>query len=163
MARCIDRLFTDGEALVSASWDNALHLWNPDTGKLLRRLKAHTDPVVSATYSPNGETLVSGSHDGTIRLWDTQTWEGKIPSLDIQRTSRQSHFHRTVRQSRVGIRSRRSIYGMPRLVNRKIHSLDTVGRLPLSLLALMAARLRAAAGTIPSACGTQRQGSTSKH
>jgi serine/threonine protein kinase/WD40 repeat protein len=38
-------------------------------------LTGHTDPVISAKFSPDGERLVTSSWDGTTRVWDADTGE----------------------------------------------------------------------------------------
>lgn len=47
----------------------AIKLWNPNTGKLIRTLNGHFDPVLSLALTPNNQILVSGSADKTIKLW----------------------------------------------------------------------------------------------
>ncbi len=66
---------SNGRTLATAarsSQDKAIRLWNPRTGKLLRKLE-HPEGINSMSLSPDGSTLVSGSWDGKIRLWDTRT------------------------------------------------------------------------------------------
>ena len=59
----------DGQILASASGDNTVRLWNPNTGQLLNTLIGHTDWVYSVSFSPDGKTLASGGADYTVRLW----------------------------------------------------------------------------------------------
>ena len=62
----------DGQMLASGGKGQA-HLWEVDTGSLIRTFKGHTDGVESVSFSPDGQMLASGSMDKTIRLWDVNT------------------------------------------------------------------------------------------
>jgi RNA polymerase sigma factor (sigma-70 family) len=62
----------DGQTLASAA-GKVIYLWEPATGKVLRRISGHEDGVMCVAWSPDGKTLVSGSADNTIRLWETTT------------------------------------------------------------------------------------------
>jgi len=61
----------DGEMLGDPS--DTIFLWNPATGKLIRRLTGHQAGISSLAFAPDGKTLASGSHDHTIRLWQVAT------------------------------------------------------------------------------------------
>jgi WD40 repeat protein len=63
----------DGKLLASSGNDNLVRLWDPQTGREVRRLEGHTGWVNTVTFAPDGKTLASGSADGTVRLWDTAT------------------------------------------------------------------------------------------
>ena len=64
----------DACLLASATLDGNLHLWNPDTGQLVRTLTGHTGAILSTAFSLLDHTLLaSGSADGTIRLWNAET------------------------------------------------------------------------------------------
>jgi WD40 repeat protein len=43
------------------------------TGKELKKLEGHTEPVFSATFSPDGKMIVTASGDNTARIWDATT------------------------------------------------------------------------------------------
>ena len=64
----------DGNTLVTDGVDNALSLWDVNTGTHLRNLIGHKTYVRSVAFSPIDNTLIaSGSHDGTLRLWNADT------------------------------------------------------------------------------------------
>jgi len=64
----------DGSRIVSGSTDNALRLWDANTGALTGEpLHGHDGPVNSVAFSPDGSRIVSGSWDNTLRLWDANT------------------------------------------------------------------------------------------
>jgi WD domain, G-beta repeat len=49
--------------------DNTVRLWDGETGKPLGELTGHSDPVLSAAFSPDGKRIVTASADSTARLW----------------------------------------------------------------------------------------------
>jgi WD40 repeat protein len=52
----------DGRLLASGGADQAVHIWNSDTGKLQKTLGKHSSRVYSVSFSPNGQSLVSSSY-----------------------------------------------------------------------------------------------------
>ncbi len=42
------------------------------SGKLLKKLKGHTDFVLSLDFSPDGKNIVSGGMDKIVRIWDIE-------------------------------------------------------------------------------------------
>src|SRR5438552_1386387 len=60
----------DGKVLASAGYDNAVRIWDPATGKELRKLGGSYNPLSSVSFSPDGKTIVAGSYDNVIRFWD---------------------------------------------------------------------------------------------
>ncbi len=77
---CSVSFSSDGETLVSGSYDKTIKLWNVGTGKEICTLTGHNDIVTSVSFSPDGETVASGSVDSTIKLWDVKT-EKEIRTL----------------------------------------------------------------------------------
>jgi len=62
----------DGRLLASSD-ANAIHLWDPVSGRLLQTLKPSSQPVTAIAISPNAQTLISGSQDGTLQVWQLAT------------------------------------------------------------------------------------------
>jgi len=60
---------SDGNQIVSGSFDQSVRLWDAKTGKQLRELQGHTDPVTSVAFLPDGNQIVSGSSDQSVRIW----------------------------------------------------------------------------------------------
>ena len=68
---------SDGNTVVTTSWDHKLRLWDTRTTKLKAILTGHTGPVDAVVYSPDGKTIAAaaGLKDNTVRLWDAGTGE----------------------------------------------------------------------------------------
>src|SRR5205807_6187435 len=66
----------DGKWLATGDDDGSIRLWNPTTGKSVRKLSGHKSAVKSLDFSPDGTRLVSGSADKTIRICDVA--KGKV-------------------------------------------------------------------------------------
>jgi WD40 repeat protein len=65
--RCIN---SDVHLLVTGAGDGLIRVWNIQEGSLWKRLRGHTDSVLSIHVSYDSKTLNSGSADATIRVWD---------------------------------------------------------------------------------------------
>jgi WD40 repeat protein len=60
----------DGSVLFVGRFDGGIRVMETTTGKVLRDLPGHLEPVLSLSVSPDGKTLASGSADATVLLWD---------------------------------------------------------------------------------------------
>ncbi|HET6597944.1 MAG TPA: adenylate/guanylate cyclase domain-containing protein, partial [Anaerolineales bacterium] len=64
----------DGKILASAGADNAIILWDMQTGQRVGEpLQGHTDDIYTVAFSPNGKTLASAGADNLVILWDLET------------------------------------------------------------------------------------------
>lgn len=63
------------QTIIVGCMDGAIRLFELSSGKLLRDLYGHANPVMSIALSSNGRMLASKSLDDTVRLWRVDTWE----------------------------------------------------------------------------------------
>lgn len=62
--------------LATCSSDNTVKLWNTTSGSVVKTLKEHIQPVLSARYHDLGNILLTTSIDHTVKLWDVE--RGKV-------------------------------------------------------------------------------------
>ena len=64
----------DGKLLASSHQDHVVRLWDPATGKEIRRLVGHDTVVRAVALSADGKRAASaGYRDQSVRIWDTGT------------------------------------------------------------------------------------------
>ncbi|HEX7499004.1 MAG TPA: WD40 repeat domain-containing protein, partial [Polyangia bacterium] len=63
----------DGNLIASGSEDHRVRVWQPATGRLIRRLEGHSSAVTAVAFSPDGSAIASASNDRTVRLWDVRS------------------------------------------------------------------------------------------
>jgi WD40 repeat protein/serine/threonine protein kinase len=69
---CAGAFRPDGKRLAVGSYDGVIHIWEPQTGRLVQLLVG-AGYVQALAWSPDGRVLAAGSHGGTVRLWDAGT------------------------------------------------------------------------------------------
>ncbi len=65
----------DGQKIVSGSGDlehedNAIKVWDIDTGTLINSLQGHLHWVYAVAITPDSQKIVSGSFDSNIKIWN---------------------------------------------------------------------------------------------
>ena len=63
----------DGRVLASAGESEAIRLWDPTSGDLIKTLPGHAERVTGLAFSPDGRWLASSSTDGSVKVWDYHT------------------------------------------------------------------------------------------
>jgi WD40 repeat protein len=66
-------LTSDGNQLISGSFDTTVKVWNLDTGEKILSLTGHTGSVNAVAVTPNGKWVISGSSDKTLKLWNLES------------------------------------------------------------------------------------------
>ena len=83
----------DGRFFASAGTDMTIRIWETESGKVVQRLKGHTNGIAAIAYSPDGRFIVSGGgwfgssgRDNIVAgLWDAGSGELLISITDHSR------------------------------------------------------------------------------
>jgi RNA polymerase sigma factor (sigma-70 family) len=67
----------DGRLLAQVGVDNAVVLWDVETGQSLGRYDGHTGPIGTIAFAPDGRCLATASADTTALIWDVQALAAK--------------------------------------------------------------------------------------
>ena len=66
----------DGQRIVSGGVDNALRLWDGNTGAALGEpLLGDASDIFTVAFSPDSKRIVSGGYHGKLHMWDATTGE----------------------------------------------------------------------------------------
>jgi WD40 repeat protein len=65
----------DGRLLAACGYGRTVGLWDPETGRELRRLEVSSTYVWRVAFSPDGRFLVTANGQKELRIWDVATWE----------------------------------------------------------------------------------------
>jgi len=67
------RFSPDGKLLATAGLDGYVTLWETHTGKIVRRMEAHTGAAYEVTFSKDGSLLASAGQDAMANVWEVRT------------------------------------------------------------------------------------------
>lgn len=84
----------DGTKILAWSDDNAVCLWNVNTGKQIGQALKHNNAVCGATFNKDGTRILTSCSDGIARLWDVSTCKQIEPALKHDGTVRGAIFNR---------------------------------------------------------------------
>jgi WD40 repeat protein len=70
---CQACLFTQDERFfLTASLDGTVHVFDPQTGRELNKLRSRTPGLIALNATPDGSRIFAGSVDGFVTIWDPQ-------------------------------------------------------------------------------------------
>jgi WD40 repeat protein len=62
---------SDGQRIITASWDETAKVWDANTGQELFTLTGHNGNVLSACWSPDQKRLMTSGQDGIVQIYTT--------------------------------------------------------------------------------------------
>lgn len=66
----------NGKILASQSdKDNAIKVWDVQSGRLIGALKGHSGPINDISFCPCGDYIASGAQDRKVYIWNLNTWD----------------------------------------------------------------------------------------
>ncbi|HJT78399.1 MAG TPA: WD40 repeat domain-containing protein, partial [Gemmataceae bacterium] len=68
----------DGRTLAAGYDDGTIRLWDPATGKEVRRWHPPAEKVYAIAFSPDGKVIASGGPDGKVYLWEVATGKRRL-------------------------------------------------------------------------------------
>ncbi len=61
--------------IATTGWDKMLRLWNVETGREIKSVRAGPQVSFKVVFSPDGERLATACDDNAAKIWDTTTLE----------------------------------------------------------------------------------------
>jgi len=74
----------DGRLLATASSDNTVKLWDPQSGSLKQTMSGHSDGVKAISFLDDGRTILTVDGANTLRSWESGTGKLKKTVEDFQ-------------------------------------------------------------------------------
>jgi WD40 repeat protein len=135
----------DGKWLAAGGKDNAVRIWDPATGRMVRKLggagRGHAKWVNGVAFTPDSMNIVSASTDQSLKVWDvllvpnsqrfmaTQKASTQLPSAQTERLSTQPRVIRALRRGDFLRPTQNTTYGPTMAVLMVLPSAATVRRL----------------------------------
>jgi len=70
--------------LLSSSTDKTTTIWDVESGRPLRRLRAHAATVTTTVFNEESTLAISGSQDNTVKIWDLRSKSNTNPIQTLE-------------------------------------------------------------------------------